>query len=166
MIFRTRDDGRFEIPAAVESQLRAHAQHRESDLEACGFLICSVVEESVPPILTLTAISEPGPKDARERYGCERLDPCHQEALERAWNERRDFRLGEWHSHAEPFPTPSDLDMATWRGCLAEARRKGLDHRMFFLIVGTLEIRAWEGDWTDASVVRLEQQAAEHTEAA
>lgn len=92
-------------------------------------------------LVTLDAITTPGPLDVRTRFGFEHHDPSHAEAIRRAWEETGGRRAywGEWHTHAEPDPTPSPLDLETWRETAAEAPG-GL---LFFAIVGTERVGVW-----------------------
>ena len=49
--------------------------------------------------------------------------------------------LGEWHSHPEPLPSPSGIDLGSWRNIV---RNRGAP--MAFLIVG------YEGIWLGLSL--------------
>jgi len=50
-------------------------------------------------------------------YFFERKDPSHQEVASRLWKESGKYidYLGEWHTHRQPWPTPSSLDCSEWK---------------------------------------------------
>jgi integrative and conjugative element protein (TIGR02256 family) len=61
--------------------------------------------------------------------------------------------LGEWHTHPEVDPSPSGTDLKNWSRIL-----KGVDtdlDSLFFLIVGSENIRAWEGTREGLGIVEL-----------
>lgn len=76
----------------------------------------------------------PGPGDTRSRYAFIRHDPVHQAMATRGWldsNGCLDY-LGDWHTHPEPYPNPSSLDVREWRKlCRLH------DEAMLFAILGT-----------------------------
>jgi integrative and conjugative element protein (TIGR02256 family) len=75
----------------------------------------------------------PMPLDRRSRISFERLDPGHQLAATRAWEEsqgRIDY-LGEWHTHPQLNPSPSEVDYREW-----EKLCSALDKPLVFIIVG------------------------------
>lgn len=52
--------------------------------------------------------------------------------------------LGEWHTHAEPDPTPSDVDLDDW---LRRVREDVFDgDELLFVIVGQERLRVWTCD--------------------
>jgi integrative and conjugative element protein (TIGR02256 family) len=80
----------------------------------------------------------PGADDVRSRFSFWRRDRSHQEIATREWHasgETKDY-VGEWHTHPEPCPAPSSVDLSEWRA-LCQKREEPL----IFLILGT------EGQW-------------------
>jgi integrative and conjugative element protein (TIGR02256 family) len=73
-------------------------------------------------------------KDARTRFGFVRRDPGHQRAAATAWRAsgRTVNFVGEWHTHPEDRPRPSNIDRNTW----AEQMRKRQHDALIFLIAG------------------------------
>lgn len=71
-----------------------------------------------------------------------RFPAGHQTYAETAWRRSNGIttHIGEWHSHAEPFPRPSIIDRKSWAEALAEQRRA-----MAFLIVGTKSLHVSVG---------------------
>lgn len=83
--------------------------------------------------LDVISATMPGPKDVSATNSFERKDSSHQRKAMAAWllSFRRTGWLGEWHSHPEPRPKPSTVDIQSWRKM---ARRTGSE--MVFLIHG------------------------------
>lgn len=69
----------------------------------------------------------------------------HQHVIDTRWRDTQGTcqYLGEWHTHPEDSPTPSLVDVLDWRRRLRTDTFYG--ESLFFLIVGTREVRAWEG---------------------
>jgi integrative and conjugative element protein (TIGR02256 family) len=89
-------------------------------------------------------ITVPLPSDDQTRHTFLRTQASHQQKIERAWEDSGNTQtyLGEWHTHPEAVPVPSELDQATW---IKKLFRDRFGESLFFLIVGTERIRAWEG---------------------
>jgi integrative and conjugative element protein (TIGR02256 family) len=68
----------------------------------------------------------------------------HQEQIDLAWKTSAGTSayLGEWHTHPEDIPSPSFIDLMGWQKKLVFDR---IGPDIFFVIVGTAEVRAWEG---------------------
>lgn len=136
--FTVAEDRRLEIAPEVVTLLRGYAQHAPEALEAGGLLLGRLSEGN--HLLTIERITEPMPGDVRTRRAFERADPGHADAVRAAWGETGGAVAcwGDWHTHAEPSPTPSADDLESWR---ADAARADCS---FSIIVGTEEIRVWE----------------------
>jgi len=108
-------------------------QHKVNDPEAGGIFLgyrrgCHI------HVVNATA---PAPGDSRSRYAFNRQDPVHQAMATRGWldsNGCLDY-VGDWHTHPEPYPTPSSLDLREWRKLC-----RSHDEAMLFAIFGT---RGW-----------------------
>jgi integrative and conjugative element protein (TIGR02256 family) len=89
--------------------------------------------------------------DQRARTRFHRAKRRHQAAIDAAWaaSEGTCTYLGEWHTHPEPIPTPSAVDWTDWRRRLLRDR---YTEPLFFIIIGTIAIRAWEGHRPDVIV--------------
>lgn len=147
--FTVAADRCLEITPEVVALLRSYAQHDPEALEAGGLLLGRLSEGN--HLLTIERVTEPLPGDVRTRRTFERNDPGHGLSCQRAWEASggQVACWGDWHTHAEPRPTPSADDMESWR---ADAARADCS---FALIVGTEEIRVWEVR-RDGAVRRLE----------
>ncbi|MGH2530929.1 MAG: Mov34/MPN/PAD-1 family protein [Thermomicrobiales bacterium] len=138
-----RSDGRhFQIgPIALETLL-GYAQDEPFKPEAGGVLLGRHLLDTRDVVVDRVTTPQPGDRQARLRFfrACRR----HQRLIDRAWVESGGTctYLGEWHTHPEPNPTPSWIDSLDWRRKLAFDR---YTEPIFFVIVGTAEMRAWEG---------------------
>jgi len=56
-------------------------------------------------------------RDRRTATLFDRCDPGHQEFALKNWRDSAQTKtfVGEWHTHPEPRPSPSRLDLQTWR---------------------------------------------------
>ena len=138
--------GRAKINAEVVAVVDRYRQHGPTDTEAGGSLLGRMVRDSLD--IVVDEVIEPGPGDVRTRYGFHLCDLAHQQAhVDAAWkrSEGTCCFLGDWHTHAEPDPTPSSVDLDNWRRLL---RVTATDEypRLLFVIVGTEHVRAWQGD--------------------
>ena len=64
--------------------------------------------------------------------------------------------LGEWHTHAEPDPTPSAFDLDDWVKRLREDVFDG--DSLLFVIVGQERTRMWRGDKHTLAIVELKER--------
>lgn len=144
--FIARIDGarRFQISCEVLEVVQSYRQQGPRDTEAGGLLAGRCLRDGGHLIVDLA--TEPGPTDERTRYGFNRVDPSHQERLDRAWEESEGTcaAIGSWHTHAEPHPTPSDVDLDAWRDHAATWTWDG--DALYFAIVGTESVGVWEVD--------------------
>lgn len=92
------------------------------------------------PHYQVLAVTEPQKSDKRGLYFFVRNGRAHLRLARQAWLEsgRANGYLGEWHSHAEAWPTPSRTDAAGWRKLA-----KRLGEPLVHVIVGTQDIAVW-----------------------
>lgn len=85
------------------------------------------------PHLDIDEATLPTRWDRGSLFSFRRSSRGHQAAALRRWQRSQQTAdwLGEWHSHPESHPTPSSIDLATWREI---ARYRG--DAMVFLIIG------------------------------
>lgn len=142
LIFRRHNGGRVKVTAAVLHVMQSYAQHGRCATEAGGVLLGRYLQGSDDVVID--AITVPMPGDKRSRYSFYRAKARHQAAIDAAWQASKGTctYLGEWHTHPETHPTPSGIDTTDWRRRL---RTDDYHDELFFLIVGTVEIRAWSG---------------------
>lgn len=90
------------------------------------------------PHIEITAITEPLPGDRRARHVFNRRDPGHRAAAKSAWEKsgRTKTFTGEWHTHPEEVPTPSAVDLSTWKSLMNRSKDP-----LAFIILG------WSRNW-------------------
>lgn len=128
----TDERGKILIEPSVVELVRGYRQHQSNLPESGGILLG--YRRGIH--LHIVSATTPQPDDQRLRYHFFRCDQHHQKVASSQWNisgNTMDY-IGEWHTHPEPDPTPSRLDMSEWKK-ICNARRKS----MVFLIVG------WDG---------------------
>lgn len=102
-------------------------------------------------------ITIPMKADRQQRYHFYRSRKSHQTLIDIAWRESNGTctYLGEWHTHPEVTPFPSYVDILNWhRKLLTDYFSKAL----FFVIVGTIEIKVWEGQRWLPKVTLLQEK--------
>lgn len=129
-------------PRAV-SQMSSHRQKRIFSREAGGVLLGRHLKDVQD--IVVDAVTEPMRGDRRRSAGFFR-SVRHNSSARRRWVRRDETSayLGSWHTHPEADPRPSPVDTADWRQALADDSYEGL--RLFFVIVGTQQLRVWQGD--------------------
>ena len=97
------------------------------------------------PVLTITDVSTPYPKDVRQRSRFKRVDSQHQSKMDRLWADSgyQKMYLGEWHTHNEDIPSPSSIDISGW---LSKANEVHNTPWLVFLILGKHSLRLWTLD--------------------
>lgn len=108
-----------------------HIQVNDSDCEAGGLLLGSVHGTH----LLIEQATVPTARDRRFRYIFERMPFGHETIALTRWTASQGTirYLGEWHTHPEDQPNPSNLDRSEWNRLSAER----LDKRaMLAVIVG------------------------------
>jgi integrative and conjugative element protein (TIGR02256 family) len=134
--------GRFQISPATMCSIRRYTQDSPRKLEAGGVLLGRHIAASND--IVVDDLTVPMRGDRRGRYFFVREHEAHQRIIDRAWRGSGGTctYLGEWHTHPEPVPTPSSVDRTNWRLKLKQDLFSGC---VFFMIVGTHDVRVWEG---------------------
>lgn len=104
------------VMSDVVERLNSYRQLSGFSLEAAGVLI----GERRGDHIVICDISEPGAGDFRERSRVNREGSHHQEKINIAFEASAGTLLyiGEWHTHPEDIPSPSLIDMKSWRSSL------------------------------------------------
>lgn len=142
LTFSRSAGGQLHIGPMALALLLLHRQHAEAAFEAGGVLLGRHILGSEDIIVD--DVTQPLRGDRRGRHRFFRARDRRQAAIDRAWRESGGTctYLGEWHTHPELAPVPSPHDWCDWRRRL---RHDQFTEPISFLIVGTAEIRGWEG---------------------
>lgn len=143
---------RLIIDEAVVRQFALYAQHKPYNREAGGLLLGRHLLGSEH--IAVDDLSVPMRGDRRRRCSFFR-GKGHQGYAHKRWNQSQGTSayLGNWHTHPEPYPSPSTTDIADWKNVVKNDLYEG--DRLYFLIVGTRELACWEGSAATGSLTRL-----------
>lgn len=144
------------INESVVCKVNAYRQMNREDCESGGLLIGRTDIHGKTRIYEIT---EPMKKDLRNRFAFKRLDKRHLEEVKIA-NDRCLYFKGNWHTHPQSIPTPSWLDVLSWKKAIKESK-PGESKHIFFIIIGTDKIKAWCGNMMSGQIEELEYQKEE-----
>lgn len=153
MVFRRSSGAVVKIDSVALSRMLEFQQFEAHQPEAGGVLLgrhllgCRDV--------VIDEVTSPMPGDLREPLAFHRSQGEHQQVMDERWrsSEGTCLYLGEWHTHPEPWPRPSRIDLDGWFHRLRTDHFDG--ESLFFVIVGTREVRAWEGFRHSREIVLL-----------
>ncbi|MGH6712980.1 MAG: Mov34/MPN/PAD-1 family protein [Bradyrhizobium sp.] len=116
--------------AAVSIDVKQHGQHKERGGILLGF--------RRGPHLHIDEATVPMRMDVGTMFAFRRSSVGHREIAIKRWHEsnRTIDWVGEWHSHPEESPSPSSIDLRSWREIT-----RGRAVPMAFLIIG------WKRGW-------------------
>lgn len=130
---------------AVLRRLKLFAQVDPRQLASGGYLLGRLMNGN--RLLRIEMITEPQRGDKRSRFSFGMNSPRHGKAIKRVRAQTRGQvnYWGNWHTHAQAIPVPSETDIATWKECVTSLNWSG-DATLFFVIVGMIETRVWAVD--------------------
>ncbi len=128
----------FALPSGEELIISAHVlsimsgfrQTWPFSCEAGGQLFATLQEKRV----TITDATRPGILDIRRRFGFYSSRKSAQMAIDKRYEEGLHF-VGEWHTHPEPYPTPSGADLDSMKEMVTLSKHALSGYIM--LILGT-----------------------------
>lgn len=137
---------------ALATMLR-YRQTKRRDPEAGGVLLGRHILDV--PHVVVDEVTVPTKGDRRLLTFFRRGRDAHQRVIDERWAASRGTcqYLGEWHTHPEPVPHASSVDVADWRRRLRSDVFDG--DALVFLIVGTEAIRVWEGERATGALIPL-----------
>ena len=143
LLFHRAGGGLVKVAPAALAQLLLFRQLEPDSTEAGGVLLGRHIVGCRD--MVIDEVTVPMQEDRRLRLAFHRSQTGHQKVIDARWldSEGTCHYLGEWHTHPETAPTPSSVDLADWRRRLSVDQFEG--DSLLFLIVGTRELRAWEG---------------------
>jgi integrative and conjugative element protein (TIGR02256 family) len=142
------------IPSKLIEQLYDYRQLSNIDTEAGGVLIGCWRNRVVngvnkePFHAELTDCTTPHRRDKRSRYGFFRRSSYHIKKVLQAWkhSSKEQSYIGEWHTHPEPHPKPSNEDIAQWQQNIS-------GNKAILIIIG--QKSNWIAYWDGFSAVPL-----------
>lgn len=143
-IFIKFDGGKLEISSHALSRMLAYVQDTRPKPEAGGVLIGRYIRDSSNIVIDEATVPMAG--DLSLRFSFRRTRQPHQQALDQLWLSSGGTitYVGEWHTHPEDIPVPSDTDIKNWQERLKKDVFSG--DTLFFIIVGIKILRVWEGN--------------------
>ena len=127
------------VSKSVLERMESYRQNLSSSNESGGLLL----GYRRGPHLEIVDITIPFSGDVQKRSYFYRCDSAHEHYAYEKWKgsgNEIDY-LGEWHTHPESLPTPSDLDMREWKNVVG-----GRAYAMTFFIIGTVDTWVGVGD--------------------
>ncbi len=112
------------------STIERFRQTKRSTPEAGGMLLASIE----PNLVRLVRATEPAPIDRRTRFAFIPKLKHQQRIIDEQFLSGLHF-IGEWHTHPEPRPTPSSVDLRSMAECFRDSRHQLAS--LLMLILGT-----------------------------
>lgn len=141
--FKRPDGSVLKIGAEALGVMLSFRQLAPADKEAGGILLGRHIIDSRDVVVD--EVSVPMKGDKRSRCGFERSNKPHQKVIDERWRTSGGTcqYLGEWHTHPEPVPHPSSVDVGDWKRRL---KHDTVDSEIsFFVVVGTKGLAVSEG---------------------
>jgi integrative and conjugative element protein (TIGR02256 family) len=154
MKFRRRPSGGYlELSErAIETMLAAQ-QTSSMIPESGGMIVGRLIVGSDDVVVDEATI--PTRDDQQGRFFFKRAKRAAQEIIDKLWNDSNCTvnYLGEWHTHPETIPHPSEVDLKNWKRITHRAQYE--QDFLFFVIVGTEAIRVWEANKKTDELIEL-----------
>jgi integrative and conjugative element protein (TIGR02256 family) len=153
MNFTRPTGGLISFGHAAIMSLDGQRQADAASDEAGGMLLGRLIHETNDVVVD--EATEPTGEDRRGRYFFNRAKAAAQRYINLVWGLSGSTRiyLGEWHTHPEDDPSPSDHDLGNWRRIAKKAKYD--QDFLIFVIVGRKKIRVWVCDKRSLSVSEL-----------
>lgn len=153
IVYARPNGGRVLIPEEILASLSPYVQDTYKKKEAGGVILGRYIKDCEDIVVDKVTLPMRGDKSSR--FSFLRQRQSHQKIIDQEW-QASNFTctyLGEWHTHPEPLPTPSFIDRNDWK---RKMKQDIFDSDyLFFMIVGTSEIRLWEGNKHTCSITAL-----------
>ena len=142
LVFLNSAGHRLKLRRYVTAQMYVYLQNKPGIVESGGVLLGRYILNCSDVVVD--RITTPVAGDRRTRIRFFRSARSHQQVIDAAWfssNGTCNY-VGEWHTHPEPDPSPSLVDILDWR------RRFLLDRIdsevLYFVILGTRQLNVWQ----------------------
>ena len=152
-VFKLKNKGRIKLTDQCLSAMNLYRQDDDAKYEAGGVLLGRLIVSSKD--IVIDKVTTPLPSDVRSRNSFKRSKE-HQAIIQKEWDESNGtcHYLGEWHSHPESSPSPSSMDIKSWKEQLKSAVFSS--RFLYFVIVGVKEYGIWEGDRRTLKIRRID----------
>lgn len=138
LAYQLADGTRLVFEDAVLRCFQKHRQLKPKDAEAGGQLFAKISSQEI--IVCLATV--PRAKDIRSRFGIKLDRPSEQREISENFKNGLHY-VGDWHTHPEPKPTPSSVDVKSIVDCFAKSK-----HELNgFLMVIVGQVPSPEGVW-------------------
>jgi integrative and conjugative element protein (TIGR02256 family) len=161
VIYELPIGGRLKLDAEVLKQMLKYVQDEQHKTEGGGVILGRFIAETDDIVIDL--VTEPMAGDKRSRTRFKRGVKNHQAIIDKYWyisNGTINY-LGEWHTHPEPSPNPSFIDVRSWKKMLS--RDKFDSQHLYYIIIGTREIGVWEGNRDTLKFTQLKEIKPKNT---
>ena len=135
------DGNVVDILSTVIAEILEWVQDEPNKPEGGGYIVG--YQHNRTGNISLEEASHPYPMDIRTVVHFDIKDPRHNVFLKKA-KRRKSYYMGVWHTHPQKIPTPSSIDWEDWNETM-RIDTTGSKY-IFFIIVGTEEVRVWAGD--------------------
>lgn len=161
LVFQRWKEGHFKLSKTPLNEMLGYRQDTAEKLEAGGVLMGRHVLSTADIIVD--AITTPLTGDVRSRHRFARSAEPHQAVIDAMWakSKKTCTYLGEWHTHPEPKPRPSMIDLLNWQRKLVLDQFSGI---IFFVIVGTQKVSVWEGTKRRLKITDLDAAEVQYCE--
>jgi len=156
IVFIKSDGGRLKLTHSVLKQFKKFRQTKLSDHESGGVLLGRFILDSKD--IVIDQISTPQKNDVSSPVKFIKQKKEHQLIVDKAWKKSGgtcNF-LGEWHTHPQKSPSPSSIDIKNWKKIIRKSKHEG--DSLFFLIIGTISICAFEVSKKENNIIQLPWQ--------
>jgi len=159
LIYVNLGGDKLKLVSAVVQTMLNFRQDTVSKPENGGILLGRFILESDDIIVD--RITTTMKRDRSSRFRFLRSIFGHQQIADADWQKSGGTTnyLGEWHTHPEPYPLPSSVDLNNWRKLLKKSKYDS-DY-LFFVIVGLLKIAVWQGFKQTLKIDKLTQVSTE-----
>ncbi len=142
MTFQRPGGGALYLTTTALFLIDSFRQHSYRSSESGGVLLGRILVPNAHVIVE--RVTSPNPADKRSRFRFFRAQHPTQMAINRAWvgSDGTQNYLGEWHTHPEDDPSPSETDLRNWDKLTRYAKFE--QDALFFVIVGRVATRVWE----------------------
>jgi integrative and conjugative element protein (TIGR02256 family) len=141
IIFNREDSSSIKVDHIPFITMQKYRQLKDDNTEAGGILLGRMIDGSNDVIID--EITVPLKRDKRSRFSFFRSSAV-QKIINAVWKKSHQTRnyLGEWHTHPERDPTPSQEDLDNWKRVISNSIFQ--QDYLIFIIVGQVTMKAWE----------------------